>query len=625
MSALLNKGWNALAWRFRHKLVGDARLDRFIYKGGMAWRKLLAAPVFVAVAGSVGKTTAKDLLAGILSARFPVAANELSLNVAPEIAKVILRVRPWTRFCVAELGESGPNTLDSMLTLLRPAIAIITNVGDDHISAFGSRDAIASELSKAVLAVPDSGTVVLNGDDPLVAGMANGLKCRILKFGLSEGADIRARDPVCIWPAPLEFSLEYQGQTIRVKTQLYGRQLLTSALAAIGGGLAAGLTLEECAAGIQAVPPPEGRLQLVRQAGVMFMRDDFKAPYWTLEPLIEQVADAQFQRKIFVLGTMSDTNLKKEVAYVRVTEKLLEAADVIVFVGRFASAGLKLCNPGNRDRLFAFSRVRDACDFIHSIHREGDLIVLKGTEKKDHLDRIPMSFSGAVNCWVDDCDRHMFCRECSHLQSHRGLPAANVAKNDGPQDSLAVSVQPPSLGMDEQVVIGLGNPGPEFDGTPHNVGYAVLDLFSNQYPMEWQAYPGAWIARGQVTRRDGSSRRCCLVKVNSPMNLVGPKLSGLADVMGFGAEQCILVFDDIDYPIGKVKVRLNGSSGGHRGVASVLEAFQTDKIRRIKIGVADETATIAKTEMVLRKFTPENLEKIKPAVQLATKRLAELF
>jgi PTH1 family peptidyl-tRNA hydrolase len=236
-----------------------------------------------------------------------------------------------------------------------------------------------------------------------------------------------------------------------------------------------------------------------------------------------------------------------------------------------------------------------------------------------------MSFSGAVNCWVDDCDRPMFCRECSHLHSHRGLPAAEAAKNVAPTDPLAVSERPPSLDMTEQVVIGLGNPGTEFDGTPHNVGYAMLDLLADEYSMEWQVYPDAWIAQGRVSIQDGSSRRCCLVKVNSPMNLVGTKLSRLADAMGFGPEQCILIYDDVDCPIGKVKLKMHGSSGGHRGVASVLETFQTDKIRRIKIGVADETAKAAKSEMVLRKFSPENLEKIKPAVQLAAKRLAELI
>lgn len=294
-------------------------------------------------------------------------------------------------------------------------------------------------------------------------------------------------------------------------------------------------------------------------------------------------------------------------------------------MGRFSTSVLKLRNSDNQDRLFAFSRVRDVCDFIHSIHRNGDLIVLKGTGQRDHLDRIPMSFYGKVNCWVDDCGRPMFCRECSHLLSHRGLPAAIAQTDMALAGSTALPELPARLEEAAQVVIGLGNPGAEFDGTPHNVGYAVLDLFAETLSAEWQAYPDALVARGRVTRRDGGFRHCCLIKVNSPMNLIGTKLSRLADAMGFSPDQCILVFDDIDYPIGKVKLRLNGSSGGHRGVASVLEAFQTDKIRRIKIGVADETAKTARSEMVLRKFTPENIEKIKPAVQLAAKRLAELI
>lgn len=614
----------AVAWRLR-ALIGDHTLDGWIVQAGFLWRKYLKKTLFTGIAGSVGKTTTKELLMGILGGRGGGVGTKGTLNATPEVAKVVLRSRPWHRYAVVELAEHKPGALDRPLALLSPSIIIITTVGDDHFSEFGSREAIASEIAKAVKAVPRSGTVLLNADDELALRMKADAKCHVFTYGISLDADLRAEAVECVWPDPLGFTAIYRGQAVVVKTQLYGRQLLTSALAAIGGGLAAGLTLEECAAGIQTVPPAEGRLQLVRHAGVSFMRDDFKAPYWTLAPLIEQVADARVKRKIFVLGTMTDASMSKEVAYVRVTEKLLKVADITLVVGRFASAVLKLRNPENRDKLVTFSRVRDACDFIHSIHREGDLIILKGTELRDHLDRIPMSFLGSVNCWVDDCDRHMFCRECSHLLSHRGLPAVDAARNAVPPDPLVVPERPPSLDVDEQVVIGLGNPGAEFDGTPHNVGYAMLDLLADEFSMEWQAYPDAWIARGQLSVRDGSSRRCCLVKINSPMNLIGSKLSSLADAMGFGAEQCILVFDDVDCPIGKVKLKMHGSSGGHRGVASVLEAFQTDKIRRIKIGVTDEAATVAKTEMVLRKFSPENLEKIKPAVQLAAKRLAELI
>lgn len=612
----------AIEWRVR-AWVGNEKLDGWILKASFFWRRCLKKTLFIGIVGSIGKTTTKELLMAILCGRNTVVGTRGSLNAAPEVAKVILRSRPWHDFGVLELAEHQPNALDVPLALLSPSIVVITNIGDDHISAFGSRQAIAKEVIKAVKAVPPAGSVLLNADDELAIWMRGEANCHVLTFGVSANADLRALEIKSTWPGPLCFMAIYKGHAVSVQTQLYGRQLLTSVLAAIGCGLAAGLTLEECAVGIQAVPPAEGRMQLVRCAGVTFVRDDFKAPYWTLESLIEQVADAQVSRKIFVLGTISDTQ-KKEEAVVRTAEKILEVADIAILVGRFATAGLKLRNSANRDKLFVFTRVRDACDFIHSIHREGDLIVLKGNWRKDHLDRIPMSFSGKVNCWVDDCDRQMFCRECSHLLKHRGSSSVN-AMIDAYQDTQALAEKLPRLEEWEQVVIGLGNPGVDYEDTPHNVGYGVLDVFAKELSVTWREYPDAWVARGKVIRKDGSSRSFCLIKINSPMNLIGRKLAVLAGAMAFGPEQCILVYDDIDYPIGKVKMRMNGSSGGHRGVASILEAFQSDKIRRIKIGVSDETSELAQSEMVIRKFSPENLEKIKPSILLATKRLLEMI
>jgi len=613
MSTLLNKGWNALAWRFRD-LVGDARLDRAICNGAVAWRKLLNAKVFVAVAGSVGKTTTKDLLVGILSARYSVAANVLSRNAAPEIAKIVLRVRPWTRYCVAELGETGPNTLDSMLTLLRPAIAIVTNVGDDHISAFGSRDAIANELCKAALAVPKDGVVVLNEDDPRVARMADGLKCRILKFGTSESADIRASDVICVWPEPLEFSVEYQAQSIRVKTQLYGRQLLTSALAAIGGGLAAGLSLAECADGISTVPPAEGRMQIARcKRNITFIRDDFKAPRWTIDILLEQIRDARARRKILVLGTISDCAHKVQ-EYPLIARQALAVVDIVIVTGRFASSVLKVRDSDTENRLHAYTNIRDASALVHSICRDDDLIVLKGNNKKDHLGRIPLSFNQLVNCWIDDCKRDMFCSECSHLTSQHGVPDLTASANRLPGKHL------PIVGQGEQVVIGLGNPGAEYSVTPHNVGYETLDCLCLSLNLEWQDYPEAWIAHG-TTKHQG----IWLIKVKSAMNLTGQAVQVLSEIMGFTPEQCVLVFDDVDLPLGKVRTKMNGSSGGHRGVASVLDAFQTDKIRRVKIGVTAGEKKPATTKNVLRQFSAEDQEKIKPALQLASARIVEMF
>ena len=173
---------NAIDWRVRSRF-GDAAIDNRIVRAGLRYRQLLGNTTFLGIAGSVGKTTAKDLLVSILNVRGRAIGNPMSLNAAPEIAKVVLRTRPWHRFCVAELGETAPGSLDNQLAVLQPSIGIITVVGDDHLAAFGSRQAIALEFAKLVHSVPAHGTVVLNLDDELVAALSKEAKCRVITYG----------------------------------------------------------------------------------------------------------------------------------------------------------------------------------------------------------------------------------------------------------------------------------------------------------------------------------------------------------------------------------------------------------------------------------------------------------
>lgn len=263
---------DAVDWRIRSHF-GDEIIDRRIVQAASSYRRMLGNTVFFGVAGSVGKTTAKDLLVGILKVKGQTIGNPVSRNAAPEIAKVILRTRPWHKFCVAELGETAPDSLNPQLAVLQPSIGIITVVGDDHLAAFGSRKAIAQEFAKLVRAMPGNGTIVLNLDDELVAGLAKEAGCQVITYGKSANADLRASDIVAIWPGPLQFTVRFNSETASICTQLYGEQLLASALAAIAGGLAAGLTLGECARGIGGVPPAEGRMQpFVGPGGITFIR-----------------------------------------------------------------------------------------------------------------------------------------------------------------------------------------------------------------------------------------------------------------------------------------------------------------------------------------------------------------
>ncbi|UCV01949.1 aminoacyl-tRNA hydrolase [Dechloromonas denitrificans] len=607
----------ALEWRIRSR-IGDQLIDSSIIRIALKYRQLVNATQFIGIAGSVGKTTAKDILVGILSVCGKTSGTPLSLNAAPEVAKVVLRTRPWYRFCAAELGESSPGSLDTQLAVLQPSIGIITVVGDDHLTAFGSRSAIAREFAKLVEAIPAHGTIVLNIDDELVSGLHTYAKCPVLTYGTSANANLQATDITSIWPYPLQFTANFKGESVAIHTQLYSRQLLTSALAAIGGGLAAGLTLADCAQGISRTPPAEGRMQpVIAPRGITFIRDDFKSPAWTVRPLLEQLGAARAKRKIFVLGTISNCQHKEHEIF-KLAQEALQVADIAIFTGRLASAALKAHRSGTESRLQAFTQIHDVATYLESIQQDGDLILLKGTNKKDHLIRISMSLMGTVNCWVDDCGRDMFCSECSHLQAHRGTPGTIAQLSANPASAAPETLLPVATPSD-QVIIGLGNPGTEFARTPHNVGYETLDTLCSSAAGEWREYPEAWIAKASI-----DNCNLWLIKIKTAMNLTGPALKNLSEGMHFGADQCILVFDDIDMPIGKVRIRMSGSSGGHRGVASILDALQTDQLRRVKIGIKSASPTHFDTSAVLKQFDEAAYATIKQSFETAKEQLLEL-
>lgn len=610
---LLKEKWKALTgaieWRLRLR-VGDNAFDDAIYQAGKRFRPILKGTDFFGVAGSVGKTTAKDFLVGILGVRGKCIGNPLSRNAAPELARTILRVRPWHHYCVAELGETGPGTLDKHLAALTPVVGLVTNIGDDHLSAFGSREAIAREFAKLAHILPPHGTLILNDDDEQVVALRHEANCRVISFGTTSRADLQASKIVSTWPEPLGFLASFNGETVYIRTRMHGRHLLTSALAAIGGGLAAGLSLNECARGIATVDAAEGRMQaLDLPSGLSIIRDDFKAPAWTVRSLLAQLAEARARRKILILGSISDCQRKEEEIF-KLACDALPVADITIFTGKMATAALKARNTANTGRLFAFSHPRDAHQFLESIRQEGDLIAIKGNNKLDHLSRIALSLAGrTVNCWVDDCGRDMFCSECSHLESHRGPPGSLATP---PETGTA----PPLAGTGDLVVIGLGNPGPEFAGTPHNVGYEALDALSALADSPWNEYGEAWIAAMPL-----AERRLWLIKLKSPMNRSGSALRHLSVEMGFDASHCILIFDDIDLPLGKVRSRMDGSSGGHRGVASILEAFQTDAFCRVKIGVRSPTQD---KPAVLQRFDEAAYAIIRQAFPVVAERLRQL-
>ena len=171
-----------------------------------------------------------------------------------------------------------------------------------------------------------------------------------------------------------------------------------------------------------------------------------------------------------------------------------------------------------------------------------------------------------------------------------------------------------------KLVVGLGNPGRKYEETRHNVGFRVLDLLAKQLGCEWTRQNEALVS---VSQLDGQT--LVLLKPLKQVNNTGRVMMRLSETLGFSVKSCILVQDDIDRPMGKIRTRMRGSDGGHRGVQSMLIQFQTDEFRRVKVGVRPDTPPPSVTEYLLKPFAASQSLAMDKAVHQAAEQLLELI
>jgi len=171
------------------------------------------------------------------------------------------------------------------------------------------------------------------------------------------------------------------------------------------------------------------------------------------------------------------------------------------------------------------------------------------------------------------------------------------------------------------VVVGLGNPGSEYRDTRHNVGQRVLDHLARETfrNAPWQRH-GAWAVTTGRWRGDTVT----LVKPRAFMNESGPVVARALREHHADHHDLILVYDDIDLPLGAVRVRMKGSAGGHNGVRSVIAALGTPQIRRVKVGIGRPEHKAHVPDHVLTVFEPDELPVVDAAVAEAAQRVLEL-
>ncbi|MGF6884889.1 UDP-N-acetylmuramoyl-tripeptide--D-alanyl-D-alanine ligase [Nocardia sp. GAS34] len=361
----------------------------------------------LAVTGSSGKTTTKDLLAHVLARHGETVATPGSFNTEVGLPLTVLRAKPTTRFLVLEMGARHLGDIAYLTGLTPPSVGVVLNVGTAHVGVFGSREAIADAKSELVHALPPAdqgGQAILNADDDLVAAMATRTTAAVLTYGTTPTADVRATD-IRVHAGRPAFTLHTpDGTTAPATLQLLGAHQVHNALAVAAAAFGVGMSTDAIAHGLStAVPTSTGRLEILEHESITIVNDAFNANpdsvHAALDTLVT-LADGQ-RRTIAVLGDMRELGDTSTQAHHDIGARVGELGiNILITYGHtidmhtFATAAR-----GTAPSM----RVIECVDDLQALHEllidlldHGDIILIKASRSVG-LERFGNTFHAAVS------------------------------------------------------------------------------------------------------------------------------------------------------------------------------------------------------------------------------------
>ncbi|MEV7243629.1 UDP-N-acetylmuramoyl-tripeptide--D-alanyl-D-alanine ligase [Streptomyces sp. NPDC093248] len=340
----------------------------------------------VALTGSAGKTSTKDLIAQVLQRKAPTVYTPGSLNNEIGLPLTALSATAETRFLVLEMGARGIGHIRYLAGLTPPRIGLVLNVGTAHIGEFGGREQIAQAKGELVEALPEDGAAILNADDPLVRAMASRTKAKVVLFGESAEADVRAENVRLTDSGQPAFRLHTPSGASDVTMRLYGEHHVSNALAAAAVAHELGMSAAEIATALsEAGSLSRWRMEVTeRPDGVTIVNDAYNANPESVRAALRALAAMGKGRRTWaVLGKMAelgDEALAEHDAVGRLAVRL--NVSKLVAVGGIEASWLQLgaYNEGSwGEESVHVSDAQAAVDLLRSELRPGDVVLVKAS------------------------------------------------------------------------------------------------------------------------------------------------------------------------------------------------------------------------------------------------------
>ncbi len=337
-------------------------------------RESLSLPI-VGVTGSMGKTSAKEMIWAVLSQRMKVLKTEGNLNNQIGVPMTLSRIRPEHEAAVVEMGISGFGEMRRLGRMVRPHIAVYTAIGHAHLEFLHDLDGVLRAKTEMLDFVDKDGLVIINGDDAKLRE----IKCtqRILSVGLGEGCDVRATDVRHVGGDKTACTIRYGGRKIEAVIPAYGRHLVYAALEGAAVGFAMGLSDEEICAGIAAYKTVGGRSAVTETGFATVIDDSYNANPEGMRSAIDSLAELK-GRKVCIFGDMLEMGEDSESLHREVGRYAAEKGmDLVIACGEMGR--LIAQSAGQIGKYFASSE--DIINALPELIRQGDTVLIKASRR----------------------------------------------------------------------------------------------------------------------------------------------------------------------------------------------------------------------------------------------------
>jgi UDP-N-acetylmuramoyl-tripeptide--D-alanyl-D-alanine ligase len=368
--------WHRYSWTPRVLVVDDTLVA--LQTLATAVRKVWGKPL-VGVTGSAGKTTTKEAIAHVLSARFRVLKSEGNFNNHFGLPLMLLKLEPEHDVAVIEMGMSHAGEIRALAKIAQPEIGVVTNVAPVHLEFFDSLAGIARAKYELIESLPANGTAVLNADDEYVSQFGRDFKGRVIIYGMGATADVRAENVNTHGAEGSEFDVVTASGREHVRLPLVGEHNVLNALAAVAVGLARGMQLSESAGALATLTPPDKRGQVLQLGNITVINDCYNSNPKALHAMVDALAAMEAGRRIVVAGEMLELGPAGEEMHRAAGQHIAEKKiDVLVGVRGLAQTMVDGARQAGARAEFV-ATPEQAGEWLAREARDGDVVLLKAS------------------------------------------------------------------------------------------------------------------------------------------------------------------------------------------------------------------------------------------------------